>query len=205
MQCVSNHLYFTLLFVLFLNEGLRSDQDLAHKKRLLHSIVFVTKRPGGYDILLHALAKQTSKDYELICVDELAPHRKEKVEEMAEALGVNLVAVTTSKPKTHPHTRFGIANAFNTGFILASGDIVTILQDYIYVPSDFVQKTLAFHAEHDYSLLSYPEYRFSAPQGLLDPDLLHDPSTITVFHDEVPASCCPPPNPTNITTHPSPS
>jgi len=45
----------------------------------LHSIVFVTKRPGGYDVLLEALARQTRKDYELICVDELADSRRSKV------------------------------------------------------------------------------------------------------------------------------
>lgn len=45
----------------------------------LHSIIFVTKRPGGYDVLLEALARQTSKDYELICVDELADSRRSKV------------------------------------------------------------------------------------------------------------------------------
>lgn len=45
----------------------------------LHSIVFVTKRPGGYDVLLEALARQTSQDYELICVDELADSRGEQV------------------------------------------------------------------------------------------------------------------------------
>ena len=81
----------------------------------LHSIVFVTKRPGGYDVLLEALARQTDRNYELICVDELADHRAHSVKQMAAQLQVNLVAITRSKPKTHPETRFGIANAINTG------------------------------------------------------------------------------------------
>jgi hypothetical protein len=39
------------------------------------TVVFVTKRPGGYDVLLNSLKAQTSRDYELVCVDELAHKR----------------------------------------------------------------------------------------------------------------------------------
>jgi len=85
----------------------------------LHSIVFVTKRPGGYDVLLEALARQTVRNYELICVDELADHRAHSVRQMAAHLQVNLAAITRSKPKTHHETRFGIANAINTGLCFA--------------------------------------------------------------------------------------
>ena len=89
----------------------QGDGGVAVASTPLHSIVFVTKRPGGYDVLLEGLARQTSRNYELICVDELADHRAHAVKEMASRLNVNLVAVTRSKPKTHPETRFGIANA----------------------------------------------------------------------------------------------
>ena len=156
----------------------------------LHSIVFVTKRPGGYDVLLEALARQSSRNYELICVDELADHRAHAVKEMAARLQVNLAAITRSKPKTHPETRFGIANAINTGldvfaslliatrrqcddcwlcisgvltcwispagFILAKGHVVTVLQDNIYLPDFFVERTLHFHSEN-------PEVRSCMP------------------------------------------
>eukprot|EP00960_Hanusia_phi_P019368 571734-Hanusia_phi.AAC.1 len=147
----------------------------------LLSIVFVTKRPGGYDILLNALARQTSKSYELICVDELAPFRAEKVKDMARQLGVNLLAVTMSKPKTHPQTDFGIANAFNTGFILSTGTIVTVLQDNIFLPADFVEKTLSFHSQHPHSLLSYPERRYVAAPSIVNSSYIHDPSSLSVF------------------------
>jgi len=104
-----------------------------------------------------------------------------KVRALAAELGVNLVAVTPSKPKTHAHTRFGIANAFNTGFVLARGSLVTILQDNIYVPADFVAKSLAFHANHPRALLSYPEQRFRAPAGVLNASRLVDPEALSVF------------------------
>jgi hypothetical protein len=62
---------------------------VARAATALHSIVFVTKRPGGYDVLLEALARQTNRNYELICVDELADHRAHAVKEMAAELQVN--------------------------------------------------------------------------------------------------------------------
>ena len=39
------------------------------------SIVLATNRPGVYDIVLHSLASQTSKDYELIVVDDILDAR----------------------------------------------------------------------------------------------------------------------------------
>jgi hypothetical protein len=160
-------------------------QEGPARAAMLHSIVFVTKRPGGYDVLLEGLARQTDRNYELICVDELADHRAHAVKEMAARLQVNLVAITRSKPKTHPETRFGIANAINTGFVLARGHIVTVLQDNIYLPDFFVEKTLAFHADNPVGLISYPELRFVAPEGHVDINQLHDVSSVTVFKTPV--------------------
>jgi len=172
------------LLLLLLHAAARAQEPPAHAA-MLHSIVFVTKRPGGYDVLLEGLARQTVRNYELICVDELADHRAHAAKEMAARLQVNLVAITRSKPKTHPETRFGIANAINTGFVLARGHIVTVLQDNIYLPDFFVEKTLAFHAHNPVGLISYPELRFVAPEGHVDINQLHDVSSVTVFKTPV--------------------
>jgi hypothetical protein len=64
---------------------------------------------------------------------------------------------------------------------MRTGSIVTILQDNIYIPPDFVERTLAFHRDRPLSLLSYPEARFAAPPGLvlssaLGSDILRGPS-----------------------------
>jgi hypothetical protein len=39
------------------------------------SVVLATNRPGVYDIVLNSLAGQTSKDYELIVVDDILDSR----------------------------------------------------------------------------------------------------------------------------------
>jgi hypothetical protein len=46
------------------------------------------------------------------------------VRRAAAAAGVPLTAVTIGKPKSHPSRKFGIANAINTGVLLARGRAV---------------------------------------------------------------------------------
>lgn len=102
----------------------------------------------------------------------------------AERLGVNLKSVTVSKKKTWP-SPFGIANAFNTGFLLSKGDVCTILQDNIYLPPNFVEQTLAFYEEQPTSILSYAETRWDAPKGVFQPERLHDKSALSLFEPRV--------------------
>jgi hypothetical protein len=99
----------------------------------LLAIVFMTMRPGGYDVLLSSLAAQTDVRYELFCIDELASARRSTVAAQAAALGVNLVGLKPGKTRRRPprgtgvepsatgadqsQWRFGYANAMNTGLI----------------------------------------------------------------------------------------
>lgn len=99
----------------------------------LLAIVFMTMRPGGYDVLLSSLAAQTDVRYELFCVDELASARRSAVSAQAAALGVNLVGLKPGKIRPRPPRRsdaespaadagnnlwrFGYANAMNTGLM----------------------------------------------------------------------------------------
>ena len=45
---------------------------------MLVSVISLTYRPGGFDVLADGLQGQTYQDYELICVDE-AVHRRDAV------------------------------------------------------------------------------------------------------------------------------
>jgi glycosyltransferase involved in cell wall biosynthesis len=60
------------------------------------------------------LARQTNKDYELICVDDLSKDRKEEAAKYALQLNIPLKAIVSSKPKLRGK-RFGQCNAINTG------------------------------------------------------------------------------------------
>jgi hypothetical protein len=99
----------------------------------LLAIVFMTMRPGGYDVLFSSLAAQTDVRYELFCVDELESARRSTVAAQARSLGVNLAGLKPGKLRprlpqrtgakssaadTHENQwRFGYANAMNTGLL----------------------------------------------------------------------------------------
>ena len=62
------------------------------------TVLVGTKRPGGLDAILHSLAQQTRKDFELVVVDELW-EREPALRAAAHRLGLRLAAVSASKPK----------------------------------------------------------------------------------------------------------
>ena len=184
----------------------------------LLAIVFMTMRPGGYDVLLSSLAAQTDTRYELFCVDELTAGRRSTVSKRAAALGVNLIGLQPGKPRPRPPPsrdedppgaaqgwRFGYANAMNTGLIgiatkhSASGTppptAVTILQDFIWLPPDFVENTLSFYngggGQQRPSLLSYPRKLFSAPASTLNMDTIgtvDGAAPLSIFKEPLTAS-----------------
>lgn len=103
------------------------------------SLVYVTYRPGGYDILLDSVKNQTFRDFELIVVDELT-HRRDKVLKYFTRCGDITTIVTPSKPKAFPKHVYGLLNAFNTGVIESSGEYIVILDDYTWLPPDSLQR-----------------------------------------------------------------
>eukprot|EP00301_Raphidiophrys_heterophryoidea_P027990 c9931_g1_i1.p1 GENE.c9931_g1_i1~~c9931_g1_i1.p1 ORF type:complete len:442 (-),score=105.22 c9931_g1_i1:40-1365(-) len=161
------------------------------------SIIFITKRPGGYDFLLHSLHAQKltgtqyedtphSQLYELICVDELAAYRSRRIYEMARELNVPLVAVAPSKPKAAAfmNSHFNIYNAVNTGLLFARGEIVTFVMDYSWLPANYIARTLEFYdqPQHKKSFLAYPEMFFRLMQSSMPPpSAMTDWDSVTLF------------------------
>ena len=191
-------------------ESLRRNHSGIAGQDLL-SIVFMTVRPGGYDVLLGALAQQTSREFELICVDELAAAathvdggervpggstvqevggRATAIREAAEALGLGrhiryigpsdpVVDAGRTPPVSSPHgpdgPHFGIANAMNSGVRRSTGRWVTVLQDFVWIPPTFVQRTLSISRHNPDLMLGYPEWQVIAPRSMLNTTLLAPP------------------------------
>jgi len=104
------------------------------------SVVYITMRPGGYDMLGSALGRQTFRDFELICVDDWEPRILSLATESLVKAGVPDVRVVRSKPKGFPELPYGPTNAWNTGFILARGDVVLMCTDLLWLESDFLER-----------------------------------------------------------------
>ena len=89
-----------------------------------------------------SLAEQHSNDYELIVVDDCKGERRSSIISFAENLKINLQHVVRSKSKTSAvSARGGEANAMNTGLLLARGRAVVFLNDFTWLPPNFVKET----------------------------------------------------------------
>lgn len=106
---------------------------------MLISVVFLTYRPGGYDLLVDGLKNQTHQNYELICVDEVVERQDEVIRYITEH-GVHISHVVPSKAKCFPELPHNLINAYNTGVLLSKGDIVIILNDYAWLQPNCLQK-----------------------------------------------------------------
>ena len=104
------------------------------------SVIYITYRPGGIDILADSLANQTFKDYELIIIDDYSVDRREVVRNYLEHKGIPVAYIGASKPKCFPDIAFNVSNAINTGFLLSTKEVVVILQDYQWLPPDCLEK-----------------------------------------------------------------
>lgn len=102
------------------------------------SVIYMSYRPGGYDLLAASLVHQSCQDYELICVDDM-PGRRELVTRYLEGNGVKLKTVCPSKKKSFD-VAYNLANVYNTGIMLSEGDYLVFLQDYAWLPEDALAK-----------------------------------------------------------------
>lgn len=99
------------------------------------SVIYLTYRPGGYDMLADGLAHQTCQDYELICVDERVDLHDARRKYLLDH-NVKVGAISQAKKKCFPETAFNLINAYNTGVLLSRGEYIIIMNDFTWLPSD---------------------------------------------------------------------
>lgn len=108
------------------------------------SVVCVTCRYGGIDVLLYSMAQQdfdvvvgvADDEYELILVDELYDQRKEPVKDLADKLDVNLIHI----PHSDHSSIFRCASNTNDGLRVVKGELLVLLDDYTWMESDALRK-----------------------------------------------------------------
>jgi len=106
------------------------------------SIVYLTYRPGGFDMLADSLRNQTIQDYELIIIDDYQIDRREMVKQYLEKKGVKLKHIGRSKPKCFPDTLCNFINALNTGILASTGDMIMLIQDYTWLSPHCLERWL---------------------------------------------------------------
>ena len=113
------------------------------------SVMNLTARPGGVDILWANMKRQTEQDFELVIVDALWKEREKEVKEYIN--DPRLKYIRQSDKREGAYTN--LAHADNEGFGSCSGELIVCLQDYIWIPPDALEKYLYAHTSHPEGIL----------------------------------------------------
>lgn len=116
------------------------------------SVVLVTHRVGGLDIVFDSLSRQIFKDFELIISDGLYQYRKELV---AEKIKDYSFRVKHIEPFNNPFPNNAFCRYANSGLAHADCKVVVFITDYTFLPSESLLK----HARH---YMTNPELGYMA-------------------------------------------
>jgi len=114
------------------------------KRKPKVSVLDLTNRVGGMDILFESLKHQSFQDFELIIVDALYEYRKEIVAEKAKEYNFTVKHIPPIN-QTFPVSNYN--NSMNTGILAAEGEVLYFTCDYAILPPDILQKHYNFHAQ----------------------------------------------------------
>ena len=150
------------------------------------SIIFITKRPGGLDILLNTLHQQSFKNFELIIVDDidctkfdnLFEERRKFANEEAKKLNIDLVYYDKSFRHTYHNPKYRINSALNDGLLFIKDkykdqkyddNVVVFLHDYIWINHRSLEiiNQMYSRAKDKNFLLSFPEVFVEVPHDQL--------------------------------------
>lgn len=140
------------------------------------SVLYISNRYGGLDILRANLLRQSEQDFELVFVDGLYHERKDEVKEHFKGFRVKHIDQTILSMDGY-HSR--LARADNLGFKNCDGDLIICLQDYIYIPHDAFEK-FAFvnEMENGNALITGVGHQYSSPTA---EEIVNPKGLITVF------------------------
>ena len=126
------------------------------------SLLYNTNRYGGFDVLRNNLRKQTFKDFEVVIVDELFDERSQEVfNYMSE------FPLTYIKPRSKTEDdAWNFNKAMNDGIKACRGSLVVVLQDYIWIQRDSLQKFWDIYQEMPYTFVSTIGHKHKYPDKL---------------------------------------
>lgn len=111
------------------------------------SVNWGSNRPGGVDIVLAGLARQTFEDFEVVFVDGLYHERHAAVLDEVRRVGLKQPFFHVPNHRFQPGIWGTTCAGYNTGFALSDGEFVVMLLDYGYAPPRWLEE----HEKHQAS------------------------------------------------------
>ena len=135
------------------------------------SVISISNRWGAIDIFYNTLKNQTFKDIEWIFGDELYEERKDEVKEYIKDIDYKHFK---PRPKKEDHV-WNLPEAYNDCFNLSSGELIVILEDYIWIKSDALER---FYKDWK----TYGDALFTGVGDKIDsPPVVNSDGKITIF------------------------
>ena len=117
------------------------------------SVIMPVFRPGGLDITFVSLRDQRFCSFEFILIDRRYEKRHTEVMEIANEFGVP----TIHAPEHRRNGKWAVvSSAWNTGFMLAEGEIIIMAPDFTYFPPNWIGDHVRHHDAVSYTHLTLP-------------------------------------------------
>ena len=127
------------------------------------SVIVPTFRPGGFDILLNSLRNQSFQNFELIIIDMIYKYREPIIRDLI--VGVDWgFDIKYVEPIDNVFPFAAFAHMINTGLVHAKGEIILTAADYLWFPSDCLQKHADFHKTNPNCGYMGPHAYFNTPK-----------------------------------------
>ncbi len=139
------------------------------------SVMNLTNRWGGIDVLWANMKRQTEQDFELVIVDALWKEREKEVIEYINDSRLKYIRQNDKVEGTHTN----LAHADNQGFAACTGELIVCLQDYIWIPGTALEKFYEAHKAYGGKILITGvghQYNKPGVEDMVDPH-----GKITVF------------------------
>ena len=147
------------------------------KTRPIISVLNLTNRQGGIDILWANMKRQSITDWELIIVDGKWKEREKEVKDYINDSRLKYIRQSDKREGAYTN----LAHADNEGFRACEGELIVLLQDFIWCPPFALHKFWEAHQSlKGNALISGVGHQYDNPGK----DFISDPNgKITVFKE----------------------
>jgi glycosyltransferase involved in cell wall biosynthesis len=133
----------------------------AEKDRPLLTVYTPTIRSGWWNLMAHALSKQTYKNFEWIIVDDFPEDRKHLADKYSNKYKLNIRYIRGEK-----HCRkYSLVRANNIAMREANGELLVFLQDFVIPPIDGLEKIVNIYLRHPNDLIAPVDIAFMPTQA----------------------------------------